>query len=274
MRKATGILRHVILIGYLAIILYPLLFIFNSSFKNNSEVVLHPWALPEKFQIGNYIDAFGNSHIGKYFMNSLYISTIATVAGIVLATAIAYAITRMRFPRISKLVYGGLLLSLLISPASLLIPLYIMIRSLGIYNTPFALIVPYTAFSIPISVFVMAAFLKSIPRELEEAGVMDGLSVFGLLGRIIMPLTLPTLVTVFILNFMGHWNEFIMANLFLSSQDLRTLPVAVVAFMDKFQMNYGALTASVMISALPVIIVYTVLQKQIIQGVAAGSVKG
>ncbi|NEW04929.1 carbohydrate ABC transporter permease [Paenibacillus sp. SYP-B3998] len=273
-RTASGMIRHLILVLYLIIVLYPLLFILNSSFKNNSEVVLHPWGLPEKFKIENYVDAFASSHIGSYFMNSLYVSTTATTAAILLATAIAYAITRMKFPKVSKLVYGILLLSLLISPASLLIPLYIMIKKLGIYNTPFALIVPYTAFSIPLSVFVIAAFLKSIPKELEEAGIMDGLSVYGLLWRIVMPLTLPTLVTVFILNFMGHWNEFIMANLFLSSQDLRTLPVAVVSFMDKFQMNYGALTASVMISAIPVIIVYTVLQRHIIQGVTSGSVKG
>ncbi|MNI37663.1 Inner membrane ABC transporter permease protein YcjP [compost metagenome] len=113
-----------------------------------------------------------------------------------------------------------------------------------------------------------------MPRDLEEAGVMDGLTIYGVLFRIIMPLTLPTLVTVFILNFMSHWNEFIMANLFLSSESLRTLPVAVVAFMNKYQMNYGALAAAVMISALPVILVYSVLQRQIIAGVTAGSVKG
>ncbi|OPH47881.1 sugar ABC transporter permease [Paenibacillus ferrarius] len=273
-KQTTGTMRHLILLIYIIIVLYPLLFILNSSFKNNSEVVLHPWGLPGKFDFQNYVDAFTSSRIGTYFINSLYISTIATTAAILFATAIAYAVTRMKYPKLSKLVYGTLLISLLISPASLLIPLYIMIRNLGIYNTPFALIVPYTAFGIPLSVFVIAAFLKSIPKELEEAGIMDGLSVYGLLLRVIMPLTMPTLVTVFILNFMGHWNEFIMANLFLSSQNLRTLPVAVVSFMDKFQMNYGALTASVMISAIPVILVYTVLQRQIIQGVTSGSVKG
>lgn len=273
-RNASGIIRHLILLVYLVIVLYPLLFILNSSFKNNSEVFLNPWGFPKKFEMDNYIDAFTSSNIGIYFVNSLYVSTISTTVAILLATSIAYALTRMKFSKVSKIVYGILLLSLLISPASLLIPLYIMIKNMGIYNTPLALIVPYTAFGIPLSVFVIAAFLKSIPRELEEAGIMDGLTVYGLLSRIIMPLTMPTLVTVFILNFMGHWNEFIMANLFLSSQNLRTLPVAVVSFMDKFQMNYGALTASVMISVVPVIVIYSVLQRQIIQGVTAGSVKG
>lgn len=142
------------------------------------------------------------------------------------------------------------------------------------YNTPMALIFPYISFGIPLTVFVLAAFLKSIPNELEEAGVMDGLSTFGILGRIIMPLTLPTLVTVFILNFINNWNEFVMANLFLSNEKLRTLPVAIVAFADKFNMNYGAMTAAIAISIIPVIIIFAILQKQIIEGVTAGSVKG
>lgn len=274
MNRRANLLPHAVLIPYLIVVLYPLLFVLSSSFKGNSEIVLKPWSLPETFSLDNYVNAFTSSQIGNYFFNSLYISSLSTIAGLLLSTALAYAVTRMKFPAISKLVYGVLLLALLIPPVSLLIPLYILIKHLGIYNTPLALLIPYTAFGIPLSVFIVAAFLKSIPKELEEAGVMDGLTVYGLLGRVVLPLSAPTLVTVFILNFMNHWNEYIMANLFLSSQSLRTLPVAVVAFMDKFNMNYGALCASVMISCVPVIVVYAVLQKKIIEGVTAGSVKG
>ncbi|UHA75505.1 carbohydrate ABC transporter permease [Paenibacillus sp. 481] len=268
------IVPHLVLIPYVIIVLYPLFFIINASFKNNSEISLNPWGLPQSFSFDNYTNALSNSFIGTYFFNSLYISVISTVATILLATAISYAVTRMKFPRLSKLVYSLLLLSLLIPPASLLIPLYLMIKDMGMYNTPLALLIPYTAFGIPLTVFVVAAFLKSIPQELEEAGIMDGLSTYGILGRIIIPLTLPTLVTVFILNFISHWNEYIMANLFLSSDKLRTLPVAVVAFADQYNMNYGALTAAITISIVPVIIIYAVLQKKIIEGVTAGGVKG
>lgn len=273
-RLISRSIPHTVLIVYVIIVLYPLFFILNSSFKGNSEITTNPWGIPENFSFDNYVKALSSSHMGQYFWNSIYIATISTVAAILLSTAIAYALTRMRFPNYSKIVYGILLLSLLIPPASLLIPLYIMIKDLGIYNTPLALIVPYTAFGIPLTTFVIAAFLKSVPNELEEAGVMDGLSAYGLLGRIVLPLMLPTLVTVFILNFVGNWNEYIMANLFLSSQSLRTLPVAVVSFADKFNMNYGALTAAIAISVIPVILVYALLQKQIIEGVTAGSVKG
>lgn len=272
--RSKRILSHVVLLIYVVIVIFPILFVVLSSFKDNTEIFNNPWGLPARLSWDNYDNALSSAHIGRYFVNSLYISVIATTATILLSTAIAYAVTRMRFPSLSKLVMGLLLLSILIPPASLLVPLYMMIKDFGIYNTPFALMIPYAAFGIPLTTFVIAAFLKSIPTELEEAGVMDGLSTYGLLRRIIIPLTMPTLVTVFILNFISHWNEYIMANLFLSDQELRTLPVAVVSFADKFNMNYGALTAAITISVVPVIIIYGVLQKQIIEGVTAGSVKG
>ena len=265
---------HLFLFAYVFIILYPMFFLLNTSLKKNLQIDSDPWGLPQPFTLKNYTYAFSNSKIGIYFFNSFFISTVSTLATIILAICIAYAITRMKYPSLSKYVYAILLLSLLIPAPALLIPLYRMVNWLHIYNTPFALIIPYTTFGIPLTVFVIAAFLKSIPRELEEAGIIDGLSVYGLLGRIVLPLTLPTLVTVFILNYLGNWNEYVLANLFLSNDNLRTLPVAVVSFYNKYNTNYGALCASVMISITPVILIYSVLQKRIIEGVMAGSVKG
>lgn len=267
-------LPHVLLLAYVIAILYPLWFVIVSSMKNNTELFNDPWGLPHRLDFSNYASVLANSAIWRNFANSLFVGIVATCSTILLSTAIAYALTRMKFKLLNKIVYGLLLLSLLIPPASLLIPLYKMIQDFGLYNTHLALIVPYTAFGIPLSVFIVSAFLKSIPLELEEAGVMDGLSTYGILGRIIIPLTMPTLVTVFILNFINNWNEYIMASLFLSSQELRTMPVAVVAFADKFNMNYGALTASIAISVVPVMIMYAFFQKSIIEGVTAGSVKG
>ncbi|MHA6481839.1 carbohydrate ABC transporter permease [Paenibacillus sp. strain BS8-2] len=265
---------HLVLAAYVLVVLYPLLFVVLSSLKNNTELFNSPWSLPAKLDLSNYANVLSNSLIWRNFANSIVVGGIATIATILLSTAIAYALTRMAFKKLNKLVYGLLLLSLLIPPASLLIPLYILIQDFGLYNTHLALIIPYAAFGIPLSVFVVSAFLKSLPMELEEAGIMDGLTIYGLLGRIVIPLTLPTLVTIFILNFINNWNEYIMANLFLSSQELRTMPVMVVAYADKFNMNYGALTASIAISVAPVILIYGFFQRSIIEGVTAGSVKG
>jgi raffinose/stachyose/melibiose transport system permease protein len=274
MKNLKKTIPHFFLLVYVFLVLYPMFFLLNTSFKKNMQIDSDPWGLPKPFTLSNYTYSFSNSKIGIYFFNSFFISTVSTVATILLAICIAYAVTRMRYPSISKYVYAILLLSLLIPAPALLIPLYRMVNWLHIYNTPFALIIPYTTFGIPLTVFIISAFLKSIPRELEEAGIIDGLSVYGLLGRIILPLTMPTLVTVFILNYLGNWNEYVLANLFLSNDNLRTLPVAVVSFFNKFNTNYGALCASVMISIIPVILIYSVLQKRIIEGVMAGSVKG
>jgi raffinose/stachyose/melibiose transport system permease protein len=274
MKNLKKTIPHIFLLVYVFLVLYPMFFLLNTSFKKNLQIDSDPWGLPKPFTWSNYTYSFSNSKIGIYFFNSFFISTVSTLATILLAICIAYAVTRMKYPSISKYVYAILLLSLLIPAPALLIPLYRMVNWLHIYNTPFALIIPYTTFGIPLTVFVISAFLKSIPRELEEAGIIDGLSVYGLLGRIILPLTMPTLVTVFILNYLGNWNEYVLANLFLSNDNLRTLPVAVVSFFNKFNTNYGALCASVMISIIPVILIYSVLQKRIIEGVMAGSVKG
>ncbi|HEY2493720.1 MAG TPA: carbohydrate ABC transporter permease [Paenibacillus sp.] len=265
---------HLFLLAYVFVILYPMFFLLNTSFKKNMQIDSDPWGLPQPFTLSNYTYSFSNSKIGIYFFNSFFISTVSTLLTIILAICIAYAITRMKYPSLSKYVYAILLLSLLIPAPSLLIPLYRMVNWLHIYNTPLALIIPYTTFGIPLTVFIIAAFLKSLPKELEEAGIIDGLSVYGLLGRIVLPLTMPTLVTVFILNYLGNWNEYVLANLFLSNDNLRTLPVAVVSFFNKYNTNYGALCASVMISIAPIILIYSILQKRIIEGVMAGSVKG
>ncbi|MCU6710546.1 carbohydrate ABC transporter permease [Paenibacillus sp. J5C_2022] len=273
-RSRFRFLTHSLLVLYVLTVIYPLWFVVTTSMKNNTELFNNPWSIPAKLDFSNYVNVFSNGFIWKNYLNSIYVGTVATVATILLSTAIAYALTRMQFKRLNKLVYGFLLIALLIPPASLLIPLYIMVKDFGLYNSHLALIIPYASFGIPLTVFIVSAFLKSIPLELEEAGVMDGLSTFGLLGRIVIPVTIPTLVTVFILNFISNWNEYIMANLFLSNQELRTMPVTVVYYADKFNMNYGAMTASIAISVLPVIVIYAIFQRSIIEGVTAGSVKG
>ncbi|NEW04593.1 carbohydrate ABC transporter permease [Paenibacillus sp. SYP-B3998] len=269
-----SVLPHIVLISYLFVILYPLLWVLNSSFKQNKEIITSPWSFPEQLTLTNYMNAWTSSNVDIYFLNSLYISVFSAVATLILGTATAYAIARMKFPRLSKLVSGALMLALLIPAGSLLVPLYILLRKMHIYNTPFALVMPYVTFGLPLTVFIVAAYLTSIPRELEEAGIMDGLSAYGLLRRIIMPITMPTLVTVFMLNFLSNWNEYMMANLFLAKEKLRTLPVAMVAFYDQLNMNYGSLCAAIMFSVIPVVLIYVFLQNRIIEGLTTGSNKG
>lgn len=264
-----GALPHAILMAYIGIILFPLGWVFNSSFKTNKEIIAFPWSFPHEWLLSNYWNAWTGAHVSHYFTNSLVISMISAVMTLILSTSTSYALTRMKFSGLSQIIHRVLMVALLVPAGSLLVPLYMLLRSMHLYNTPLALILPYITFGLPLSVFMISAFLKSIPSELEEAGVMDGLSIYGLLWRVIVPITVPPLIPVFMLNFLSNWNEFMMANLFLTKEKFRTLPVSMVAFYDQLNMNYGSLCAAIMFSLIPALLMYVLLQKRIIASVKA-----
>ncbi|MBJ6361589.1 carbohydrate ABC transporter permease [Paenibacillus sp. GCM10012307] len=275
MRTFKKTIPHIFLMGYLLVILYPFLFVLFSSVKtNNQEIASNPFGLPVSVTFNNYVNAWVNAKINTYFFNSLYIGVLAACISILLAAMLSFAITRMRYNRISKIVFQLILIGMLIPNNALLLPIYGMMSKLGVLDTHMALLLPYVANAIPFTVIILAAFMRSLPGEIEEAAVMDGLSSAGLFGKIIIPITIPAIVTVFIINFLGNWNEFLLANYFLSSDTLKTLPVGMVGFRDAYNTNYAQMSAGIVFSVLPVIVIYAVLQKKIIEGVTAGSVKG
>lgn len=275
LRTAKKSIGHIIMWVYLIIILYPFLFVLFSSVKSdNQEIASNPFGIPSAFHFENYYEAWVNAKISVYFFNSLYIATLCSIASIFLASMASFAITRMRYWKLSKGMYQFILVGMLIPGNALLLPIFIMLKNADILGTHLALIIPYTAGAIPFTVIILSAFMRSIPGELEEASVMDGLSAKGIFVRIILPITVPALVTVFIVNFIGNWNEFLMANFFISTDELRTLPVGMVGFRDIYNTNYAQMSAGIVYSVVPVMIIYAVLQKQIIEGLTAGSVKG
>lgn len=268
-------LPHVALLGYLLVVLFPFLFVlFSSVKKDNNSIALNPFGIPKEFVFNNYVEAWVNAKISTYFFNSLYISVLSSVASILLASMFAFAVTRMRQGKWNTILFSLVLIGMLIPNNALMLPIYTIVRKLHILNTHWALIIPYIANSIPFTVIILAAFMRSLPSEIEEAAVMDGLKAPGIFAKIIVPLTVPAMVTVFIVNFLGNWNEFLLANYFLSNDELRTLPVGMVQFRDQYQMNYAQMSAGIVYSVLPVVIIYAILQEKIIEGVTAGSVKG
>ncbi|WP_106768113.1 carbohydrate ABC transporter permease [Paenibacillus faecalis] len=275
MRAVKKLTPHIFLMAYLLVILYPFLFVLFSSVKtDNQAIASNPFGLPEMFTLDNYVNAWVNAKISTYFFNSLYIGVLAACLSILFAAMLAFAVTRMRYKRISAIIFQLVLLGMLIPNNSLLLPIYGIMQKLDILNTHMALILPYVANAIPFSVIILAAFMRSIPGEIEEAAVMDGLRSGGLFAKIVLPLTVPAIVTVFIINFLGNWNEFLLANYFLSNDELRTLPVGMVGFRDAYNTNYAQMSAGIVFSVLPVLIIYAILQEKIIEGVTAGSVKG
>lgn len=268
-------LPHAALLAYLLVILFPFLFVLFSSVKrDNNEIALNPFGIPKSFELSNYVEAWVNAKIGTYFFNSLYISVFASVMSILFGAMFAFAVTRMRHGKWNTALYALILVGMLIPNNALMLPIYIIVRKLNILNTHWALIIPYIANAIPFTIIILAAFMRSLPGEIEEASVMDGLKAPGIFARIILPLTVPAMVTVFIVNFLGNWNEFLLANYFLSNDELRTLPVGMVQFRDQYQMNYAQMSAGIVYSVVPVIVIYSILQEKIIEGVTAGSVKG
>jgi raffinose/stachyose/melibiose transport system permease protein len=266
---------HMILIVYVVLILFPFVFVIFSSLKeSNIEIAENPFGFPSKLYFQNFIDAWVKAKISVYFFNSVYLATTSAIVGVLLSAATAYALTRMKFTKISKVIYQFVLIGMLIPGNVLFIAQYILVMKLGILGTHWALFLPYTAGALPISVLLIAAFMKSIPNEMEEAAIVDGTGSFRLFYKIILPLTLPALVTVFIVNFLGSWNEYLLANFFISKDELRTLPTGMVGFRDAFQTNYALISTGIVYCVLPVLILYAFLQEKIIEGVTAGSVKG
>lgn len=253
---------------------YPLLWLLLYSLKTNEEILSGSFfSLPAVVQWHNYADAMQGGKYFKYLWNSVMVTSVTMAAVIVLSAMVAYAISRFRW-RYGQAVMTVFLVGMMIPLQSTLLPLMVIFKHIGILNTHLSLILPYIAFSTPIAVFILSGFMKSIPHELEESAVMDGASVYRTFRTIILPISLPPVMTVCILTFISIWNEYILAATFISSERLKTLPFGIYSFVSQYSVNYGAIGAFLVLGALPVILIYFLLSERITKGMVAGAVKG
>ncbi|WP_223275611.1 carbohydrate ABC transporter permease [Paenibacillus elgii] len=270
--------KKVVVLPFLSVLfvtqLYPLVWLVLYSFKTNEEILDGSFfSLPRELRWQNYKDAYEGGHYLQYLFNSLLVTSVTVALVIVLSSMVAYAITRFRW-RYGTLVMTVFLIGIMIPLQATLLPLMIIFKNIGILNTHLALILPYITFSTPIAVFVLSGFMKSIPYEIEESAIMDGASVYRTFRSIIMPVSVPPIMTVCILTFISIWNEYILAATFISSEKLKTLPFGVNSFIGQYSVNYGAIGALLVLGALPVIIIYFALSERITKGMVAGAVKG
>jgi raffinose/stachyose/melibiose transport system permease protein len=268
------IIKHLVLFIYGLFTLVPMIWVLLSAFKNNIQIMTDPLGLPTSFEIDNFVFTWVQGNIGIYFLNSLFVGSIATVLTILFSAATAFALTRMLYPKMNKLFTTILLTGLTVPAGVLLIPLYFVLVDYNIYNTYLALILPYIAFGLSFTVIVIMAFMRSIPDELLEAAVIDGSTLIHMFWKVALPLCVPVLVTTFILAFINNWNEFVMAQFYIDNVKIRTLPVGMLAFRDEYTTNYTGIAVGVLYSVIPVLIVYGILQEKIISGLTAGSLKG
>ncbi|MBD8497810.1 carbohydrate ABC transporter permease [Paenibacillus arenosi] len=266
-------IRNILLGFYALVTLYPLFWMFMSAFKSNADFFANPFSLPQTWNWSNFVRAWEVSGMGKATMNSLFVTFVSLVLTLFFGALTAYIISRFEF-RGRGILYSLLLLGLLIPIHSTLVPLFSMMNMMGIFDTHAALILPYTAFELPIAVFIITAYLANIPKEMEEAALVDGAGYTGIFLRLILPITLPALSTVAILGFLRFWNDFAFALVFINDPSLKTLPLSLSVFADGFTTDYSLTMAALSMASLPTIIVYLMFQEQVMKGMAAGSVKG
>lgn len=254
--------------------LFPLVWLLFFSLKNNQEVFnLPPLSLPANPKWENYEKVWSAGNIDLYFFNSVWITVVATVLTVVLGSLVTYAITRMKWKG-SSFVLGLFMVAMMIPVHSTLIPLFSMFNNLHMIDRPISLILSYVAFNMPITIMILLGFYYALPREVEEAAVIDGSSVNGMFFRIVLPMTGSVLSTTGIINMIYNWNEFIFVNTFISSDKFKTLTVGVQNFIGQYTTDWGAIGATLMISILPILIAYLFLSERIVEGMAAGAVKG
>jgi raffinose/stachyose/melibiose transport system permease protein len=271
-KPVSGVVKALLLV-YAAVTLYPLYWLMISAFKSNQEFFNRPYAWPQNFQIDNITRAWDLGKMGQALINSTIVTLAAVVLTIVLGTLAAYALERFTF-KMNNIIKGIFLLGMLIPIHSTLVPLFIFMNKIGLLDTYWSLILPYTAFELPIAIFLGMAYLASIPREVEEAAMIDGNGWWGVFGRIIFPLCLPVISTVTIMAFLRFWNDFSFALVFINSQALKTLPLSLSLFSDGFGTDYSLTMGAMFIAVIPTIVIYLIFQEQIMKGMVAGSVKG
>lgn len=271
------ILRFSFYVGILVIAvltLFPLYYAIVSSFKSGTEIFKISY-LPFPFEMENYVAIFTKNHFEINLLNSFIVSTMVVAISLLLGITAAYALGRIQFK-------GRFTLLLLILSASMfpqiavLAGLYEIIGNMGLFNSLYSLIISYMIFVIPFTVWVLTVFMRDFPDELEKAALIDGASTFTIIFKVIMPILWPSLVSVGLLSFIAAWNEFLFALTFLSSDEMRTVPVAIALLSGttEYEVPWGNIMAASVIVTVPLVVLVFIFQRKIISGLTAGAIKG
>ncbi|SCP97060.1 carbohydrate ABC transporter permease [Anaerobium acetethylicum] len=272
--KSGKIVLFICLLVIAGIQLFPLIWLVDFSLANPNELFtsgILVW--PEKIQWGNYVKAFVDGNFLLYFKNSILINTLAVVFVLLISVMASFACIRMEW-KLSGVVKTLLLMGMMIPIHATLLPNFVIYDKLGLTDTIWALLIPYIAFSLPQGVFLTSSFMSAIPKELEEAALLDGCGIYRIVFTMIMPLMKASLVTVAIMTYLNNWNEFMMASTYLSTKTWKTLPFAILEFTGQYSSNYAVQFAVMALTAAPALLIYIILNKYITKGVAAGAVKG
>lgn len=267
-------LMWIILLWFAFFTLMPLVYLIISSLKTNTELVgSSPFSLPDTLQFSNYIEAWTVSGIGKMMINSIVVSLCATGLNAFFASMASFALSRFDYKG-REVIFSTIIAGVLIPINAFMIPYSILIKNIGLYDTRLGLIVTYTAIGIPISTFIVRGFMKSLPKELEEAAIIDGCNFYQRFFNIILPISRTGIITAATFQFLLCWNEFIYAMLLTSKPQIRMVQLGIKYFQGQFTTDYTSMYAAIVISIIPSILGYIIFQEQIVSGLTQGAVKG
>lgn len=274
--KVAKWLIMALLIAWAVVELFPILFMFFNSVKTSAEIMSSPFGLPKSPRFMNYVEAWAGGNlgvpIGRYFLNSLFVTSGTLVMLMFTGSLAAYALARYEFPG-SGILAASLILAIAIPVHAALIPVFHFMGSLGLRNSYFGLIAVYTAFWLPFTITVMRAYFESFPRELEEAARIDGCTDFGAFWRIVLPVSRGALASVSIISVVGIWSELLFAYVLMNKPEVRTLPVGIVSFRGQYEVAWNLIFAGLAIATIPTLLFFLIFQRQITKGMTLGAIK-
>ena len=271
--KVPTVLIYIFFIFMTIIYLAPIVWVVIVSLKTRQEIIKEPFGLPAVPQWENYTFAWTAGKLGRSMLNSFLVCVITLLLTMLIGSMAAFAIGRMRW-KLSGLAMVYILIGMMIPVHCVLIPLFTRFAKAGLTNSLMGIVIPYLTFSLPVSVFILAGFFRSIPNELLESACIDGCSIYKIFFIICLPLSRTGLFVTGLMTFINNWNELLMAMVFISDDAKKTLPVSLSKFVGPYQTNYAQMFAAIVIAIIPTIIVYSLFSNQIVDGLTTGAVKG
>jgi raffinose/stachyose/melibiose transport system permease protein len=272
-RLAARVAIYLVLGTLAAVFLYPVLLMILTAFKPTPEIFRNPFGLPASWGLDGFQEVWQRAKFGLYLRNSLLITGASALLLLATAAPAAYALARYSF-RLRGVLFLFFLAGIMIPIRLGILPLYLLMRDLNLLDTPFSLILTYTASGMPMSVFLLSVFFRNLPRELEDAARIDGCTETQTFWRIMLPLVRPGLATVVIVNVVPWWNDFFFPLLFIQTDTWKTIPLGMQIFFGQHLVNWSLVFSGMVLASLPLLVIYLLMSRQFIAGLTAGAVKG
>ena len=264
---------YILLVILAVVYLAPLLWMLSVSLKDNAGVMSAPFSLPDVFHFENYQQAWQMGKLGTALVNSVLVCGVTLIVSLFFGAMAAFAIARMRW-KLSEFMHTFFLIGMMVPVHCVLIPLFVRFAKLGLTNSQGGLMIPYITFSLPMTIFLLTGFFRSMPGEMFEAAAIDGCGIYGCFFRIALPLCRTGFFVSGLMTFINNWNELLLAMVFISDPMKKTLPVTLTYFVGPYATNYVQMFAAIIIAIAPTVVVYSLFSNQIVEGLTTGAVKG